>query len=95
MTHQTNDGTLTLTMDASFRPFWSGVHWRARIWQDLGTHPSRIFIHTPAPKVTAVINSDEMPVVRETCEVQTVWILDPYARLPRVRDRVGSNRPNQ
>ncbi len=90
---KTSDGTLTLTIDAAFRPFWSGAHWRARIWQDLGTHPSRILIHTPAPKVTATINGDEMPVLRETRAGRSVWILDPYARLPRVRDRVGSNRP--
>jgi hypothetical protein len=90
---QAADGTLELKIDASFRPFWSSAHWRAKIWQDLGTHPSAIRIRTDAPKVTAVINGDEMPVGREVRDGQTVWVLDPYARLPRVRDRVGSNRP--
>ncbi len=65
------------------------MHWRARIWQDIGTHPSNILIRTRAPKVAAVINGDEMPVVRELRDGQPVWMLDPYARLPRVRDRVG------
>ena len=82
-------------VDAGFRPFWSGVHWRAQIWQDIGTHPSEILIHTTAKEVTAVINGDDMPVLRETRDGQAVWILDPYARLPRVRDRVGSNRPSK
>jgi len=26
---------------------------------------------------------------------QPVWVLDPYARLPRVLDRVDTNRPNK
>ena len=34
-----------------------------------------------------------MPVGREVREGQTVWVLDAYAPLPRVRDRVGGNRP--
>lgn len=87
------NGTLELKIDASFRPFWSSAYWRAKIWQGLGTYPSAIRIRTDAPKVTAVINGDAMPVAREVREGQTVWVLDPYARLPRVRDRVGSNRP--
>jgi hypothetical protein len=90
---QAADGTLELKIDASFRPFWSSVHWRAKIAQDLGTYPSDILIRTDAPKVTAVINGDEMPVARKVRDGQTVWVLDPYARLPRVRDRVGGNRP--
>jgi hypothetical protein len=90
---QAADGTLELKIDASFRPFWSSAHWRAKIWQDLGTYPSDIRIRTDAPKVTAVINGDVMPVAREVREGQTIWVLDPYARLPRVRDRVGGNRP--
>ena len=93
VTSQAADGTLELKIDASFRPFWSSAYWRAKIWQEIGTHPSEILIRTDAPKVTAQINGDEMPVVREQREGQTVWVLDPYARLPRVRDRVGSNRP--
>jgi hypothetical protein len=90
---RTGDNTLELHIDAGFRPFWSSVHWRAQIWQDLGTHPSDIVIRTDASKVTAVINGDEMPVLRESSTNQGIWILDPYARLPRVRDRVSSNRP--
>ncbi|MBN2129356.1 MAG: hypothetical protein JW741_07655 [Sedimentisphaerales bacterium] len=93
VTRLTDDGILALEIDASFRPFWSSVHWRANVWQDLGTHPSDILVHTDAPKVTAVINGDEMPVVCERRDGQVVWVLDPYARLPRVRDRIGSNRP--
>jgi hypothetical protein len=80
-------------MDSGFRPFWSSAHWRAKIWQDIGTHPTDIRIHTDAPKVTAVINGDAMPVVRKSPDGRAVWVLDPYARLPRVRDRVGRNRP--
>jgi hypothetical protein len=91
--HQAADGTVDLKIDAGFRPFWSSVRWRAKIWQDLGTHPSNVLIHTDAPKVTAEINGDEMSVVRERRNGQSVWVLDPYARLPRVRDRVGGNRP--
>lgn len=87
------NGTVELKIDAGFRPFWSSVHWRAQAWKDIGTHPSDILIHTDAPKVTAEINGDEMPVIREERDGKTVWVLDPYARLPRVLDRVGSNRP--
>jgi hypothetical protein len=90
---QAGDGTPELTMDASFGPFWSSAHWRATICQDLGTHPSDIRIRTDAPKVTAEINGDALPVARELREGKTMWVLDPYARLPRVRDRVGSIRP--
>jgi hypothetical protein len=86
-------GTLELKIDASFRPFWSSAHWRAKTWQELGTYPSEIRIHTDAPEVTAVVNGDGMPVVREVRDGQAMWVLDPYTRLPRVLDRVGSNRP--
>jgi hypothetical protein len=55
-------------------------------------HPSEILIHTDAPKVVANINGDEMPVVSETRGGLAVWVLDPYARIPRVRDRVGAAR---
>jgi hypothetical protein len=85
---QTPDDTLELRIDASFRPFWSGVHWRVEVWQDLGTHPGDILIHTEAPKVNDTINSDEMPVVREEREGEPVWVLNPCARIPCVRDRV-------
>jgi len=40
------------------------------------------------PKDLSALRTLKMPVVREG---QTVWVLDPYARLPRVRDRVGGN----
>jgi hypothetical protein len=91
----TDDGTVEVTIDAAFRPFWSSAHWRAKIWQDIGTHPSDILIRTDAPKVTATINGDEFPVTRQVRHGQPVWVLDPYARLPRVLDRVDTNRPNQ
>ena len=91
----TEDGTVEVTIDAAFRPFWSSAHWRAKIWQEIGTHPSDILIHTDAPKVTATINGDEFPVTREVRHGQPVWVLDPYARLPRVLDRVDANRPNK
>jgi hypothetical protein len=91
----TDDGTVELTIDAAFRPFWSSAHWRAKIWQDIGTHPSDILIRTDAPKVTATINGDEFPVTRQVRHGQPVWVLDPYARLPRVLDRVNTNRPNK
>ena len=90
---QAPDGTLVLEIDAAFRPFWSSAHWRARIWQDLGTHSSAIRIRTDAPKVTATINGDELPVLRESRDGLAVWVLDPYARLPHVRDRIGSSQP--
>ena len=90
---RTAEDMLELRLDASFRPFWSSVHWRAQIWQDLGTHPSHILIETDATKVTATINGDEIPVLRASDTEQGMWILDPYEKLPRVRDRVGSNRP--
>ncbi len=88
------DGALQVTVDAAFHPFWCSENWRAQAWQNLGTHPSDILVHTDAPKVKAAINGDEIPVVREMRAGQTAWVLDPYARLPRVRDRVGSNRPS-
>jgi len=88
-----SDGTLTLTIDAAFRPFWSSAHWRAKIWQDIGTHPTVIRIQTDAPRVAATINADEFPVTRTVQDGRNVWVLDPYARLPRVRDRVATNRP--
>ena len=87
------DDSLAVTIDAGFRPFWSTSDWRAQVWQDLGTHPDDILIRTDAPGVTATINGDEFPVAREVREGEAVWVLDPYARVPRVRDRVGSNRP--
>jgi hypothetical protein len=92
--HKTDDGTLELRLDASFRPFCSSTHWRLEVSQALGMHPSEILIHTDAPKVVANINGDEMPVVSETRGGQAVWVLDPYARIPRVRDRVGKTRAN-
>jgi len=91
----TDDGTVEVTIDAAFRPFWSSAHWRAKIWQEIGTHPSDILIHTDAPKVIAAINGDEFPVTRQVRHGQPVWVLDPYARLPRVLDRVDTNRPNK
>jgi hypothetical protein len=91
----TDDGTVELTIDAAFRPFWSSAHWRAKIWQDIGAYPSDILIRTDAPKVTATINGDEFPVTRQVRHGQPVWVLDPYARLPRVLDRVDTNRPNK
>jgi len=90
---RTAQDSLELEIDAGFRPFWSSVHWRAQIWQGLGTHPSDILIHTEAKNVTARINGDEMPVLRVPDSDQGNWILDPYGRLPRVRDRVNSHRP--
>jgi len=78
--------SLHLEIDAGFRPFWSSVKWRAQIWQAMGTHPSDIVIRTRAPKVTASINGDDMPVVWD--DARKHWILDPYARIPRVLDRV-------
>ena len=93
MVSHTAGDTLQLQIDAGFRPFWSDVRWRANIWQAIGTHPSDITIRTAVPNITAAINGDAMPVVRELRDGQPVWVLDPYARLPRVRDRVGSDRP--
>ncbi len=87
-------GTLTLDIDAGFRPFWSAADWRAQVWQGLATYPSDILIHTRAPKVSAVINGDPMPVVQQQRDGNSWWVLDPYARLPRVRDRVRTNRPS-
>jgi hypothetical protein len=87
--HETGAGVLELQIDASFRPFWSSVHWRAKVWQDLGTHPSDVLVYTDAQRVTASINGDGMPVTSTVREGQTMWVLDPYGRIPRVRDRVG------
>ncbi|MFM7206311.1 MAG: hypothetical protein ACKO4T_06560 [Planctomycetaceae bacterium] len=87
------DDSLRVDLDADVRPFWSSAHWRAKIWQEIGTHAGEILIRTDAPRVTATINGDEFPVTRDDRDGQPVWVLDPYARLPRVRDRVGSNRP--
>jgi hypothetical protein len=91
---RTGDDTLELHIDAGFRPFWSSVGWRAQIWQEIGTHPSKIRIVTDAKKVIAEINGDKIPVQDQTIDGQTIWLLDPYARLPRVRDRVRTNRPD-
>jgi hypothetical protein len=93
--HKTGDGTLELRLDAGFRPFMSSVHWRLEVSQALGMHPSDILIRTDAPKVVANINGDEMPVAAEVREGKTVWVLDPYARIPRVRDRVGAARADR
>jgi len=87
------DGSLQIAVDADVRPFWSRARWRAEAWQDIGTHPSDIVVDTSAPHVTATINGDAFPVTREVRDGRSVWVLDPYARLPRVRDRVGDNRP--
>lgn len=98
--NQPSRNELRIEIDAGFRPFWSHVHWRAQIWQELGTHPSDIWIQTAAEKVTAMINGDEMPVEQTTRNGQNTWLLDPYAKLPRIRDRLaqpGSKRmlPNK
>ncbi|MCP4196885.1 MAG: hypothetical protein GY762_07010 [Proteobacteria bacterium] len=93
---QNTDDTLNVNIDASFRPFWSSVQWRVNIWQDLGTHPGDILIQTDAPTVTATINGDEMPVIKDKRDGKSVWLLNPYAKIPRVRDRVhpaGGDRP--
>jgi hypothetical protein len=93
--HKTADGLLEIRIDAGFRPFMSGVHWRLEVSQALGMHPSDIVIRTDARKVMANINGDEMPVAAEIREGKTVWVLDPYARIPRVRDRVGTVRTDK
>lgn len=93
--HQPSKNELRIEIDAAFRPFWSNAQWRARIWKELGTHPGDIWIQTAAKKVTANINGDEMPVARVKRNGQNIWLLDPYAKLPRVRDRLappGSQR---
>lgn len=77
---------LHLEIDTGFRPFWSSVKWRAQIWQGMGIHPSDIVIRTRAPKVTAFINGDAMPVIWD--DANEHWLLDPYARIPRVLDRL-------
>jgi hypothetical protein len=83
---------LEIEIDAGFRPFWSSVHWRADVWKKLGTHPSDILIYTNANHVTATINGDGMPVKSEISNGQKVWVIDPYARIPRIHDRVGKQR---
>ncbi|MHC4119717.1 MAG: hypothetical protein ACYSWO_19640 [Planctomycetota bacterium] len=84
---KTSDNRLTLDIDASYRPFWSSTRWRAEVWQQIGTLPSDILIRTDAEQVTATINGQTMPVTSERRQGQKVWILDPYSRIPRVRDR--------
>jgi len=86
---QVSDKALHLELDAGFRPFWSNVRWRAQIWQELGTHPSDIWIDSDAREVTASINGDDMPVIQTERHGKKVWMLDPYAKLPRVRDRLA------
>ncbi|MHC4243201.1 MAG: hypothetical protein ACYSU4_12410, partial [Planctomycetota bacterium] len=83
---------LEIEIDASFRPFWSSVNWRVEVWKKLGTHPSDILIQTDAKQVTATINGETMPVTSEIRDGHKVWILNPYARIPRIRDRVGKRR---
>jgi hypothetical protein len=86
---KTMDGHLEIEIDASFRPFWSSVHWRAEVWKKLGTHPSDLLIQTNAKQVTATINGETMPVTSEIRDGRKVWVLNPYVRIPRIRDRVG------
>jgi hypothetical protein len=87
-----DDARLELEIDASYRPFWSGVHWRAEVWKKLGTHASDILIRTDAEQVAATINGEVMPVTSEVRDDHKIWILDPYALIPRVRDRVGKRQ---
>lgn len=89
---KTQDTHLEIEIDASFRPFWSSVHWRAEVWKKLGTHPSDILIQTDAKQVSATINGETMPVTSEIRDGHKVWVLNPYARIPRIRDRVGKRR---
>ncbi|MHC4558549.1 MAG: hypothetical protein ACYS80_14745 [Planctomycetota bacterium] len=89
---KTGKEQLEIEIDAGFRPFWSSVHWRADVWKKLGTHPSDILIYTNANHVTATINGDGMPVKSEISNGQKVWVIDPYARIPRIHDRVGKQR---
>lgn len=91
---RSDDGTLHVDIDADIRPFWSSARWRAEVWQDIGTLPSDIHVRTAAPRVVATINGDVFPLARDVRDGEDVWVLDPYARLPRVRDRVGTNRPH-
>ena len=86
---KTADEQLEIEINAGFRPFWSSVHWRAEVWKKLGTHPGNILIYTDAEQVTAAINGDEMPVNSEIRNQRKVWVIDPYARIPRIRDKVG------
>jgi len=89
---KTRDTQLKIEIDAGFRPFWSSVHWRAEVWKKLSTHPGNILIYTDAEQVTATINGDEMPVNSKIRNRRKVWVIDPYARIPRIRDRVGKRR---
>jgi hypothetical protein len=89
---KTGDKQLEIEIDAGFRPFWSSVHWRADVWKKIGTHPSDILIYTNANHVTATINGDKMPVKSEIRNGRKVWVIDPYARIPRIHDRVGKQR---
>jgi len=89
---KTADEQLEIEINASFRPFWSSVHWRAEVWKKLGTHPGNILIYTDAEQVTATINGDEMSVNSEIRNRRKVWVIDTYARIPRIRDRVGKRR---
>lgn len=84
---KTSDTHLAIEIDASYRPFWSSARWRAEVWQELGTLPCDLLIQTDAKKVTATINGQEMPVTAAIHEGRNVWRLDPYARIPRARDR--------
>ena len=77
---------MAIEIDASYRPFWSSVRWRAEVWQELGTLPSDIMIQTDAEQVTATINKQEMTVTSTIHDGRKVWVLDPYALIPRVRE---------
>ena len=83
---KTRDSRLAIEIDASYRPFWSSVRWRAEVWQELGTLPSDIMIQTDAEQVTATINKQEMTVTSTIHDGRKVWVLDPYALIPRVRE---------
>jgi hypothetical protein len=82
-----SDRHLAIEIDAGYRPFWSSVRWRAEAWQELGTLPSDLLIHTETEQVTATINEQEMPVIPIVRDGRKIWRLDPYARIPRVGDR--------
>ena len=84
---KTSDTDLLIEIDASYRPFWSSVRWRAEVWQNLGTLPSDILIQTDATDVAARVNGQKMPVEATVRNGHNVWILDPYSLIPRVRDR--------
>ena len=86
------DEQLEIEIDAVFRPFLSSVRWRAEVWKKLRTLPSNILIYTNANQVTATINGDEMPIKSEIRNGHKVWAIDPYARIPGIRDYVGKQR---